>query len=201
MLKEAQKNKIVKQHSVKLLHYPLDHEIWKPIDKKVAREILNLDINEKYILFGAIGGDRDPRKGFIEMMNAIDILNSKDRLKNTTLLVFGTSKIDAKYQKNYTIKCFGHLYDDFSMKLLYSAADVMVVPSLQEAFGQTASEAQACGTPVVAFNNTGLEDTVEHFKTGYCAELGDSLDLARGIEYILNSNNYESLSNEAKKNI
>ena len=52
---------------------------------------------------------------------------------------------------SFPIHSTGHLQDDLSLRLFYTAGDVMVVPSRQEAFGQTALEAQACGTPVVAF--------------------------------------------------
>jgi glycogen synthase len=57
-----------------------------------------------------------------------------------------------------------------ALGLLYGAADVMVVPSLQESFGQTGSEAQACGRPVVAFDCTGLRGVVQHLATGYLVE-------------------------------
>ncbi|WP_081443896.1 glycosyltransferase [Luminiphilus syltensis] len=51
----------------------------------------------------------------------------------------------------------------------YSASEVKVVSSRQEAFGQTAREAHACGTPVVAFNIGGLPGTIDHKRTGYLA--------------------------------
>ena len=75
--------------------------------------------------------------------------------------------------------------DDLSLRLLYSAADVMVVPSIQEAFGQTASEAQACGTPVAAFKIGGLLDVVSHKETGYLADPYDPKSLAYGINWII----------------
>jgi len=65
---------------------------------------------------------------------------------------------------------------------------------LQEAFGQTASEAMACGTPVVAFGATGLLDIVDHQKNGYLAEPFDVKDLAKGIDWVLEHNAPESLS-------
>jgi glycosyltransferase involved in cell wall biosynthesis len=61
----------------------------------------------------------------------------------------------------------------------------MVVPSRQEAFGQTASEAHACGTPVVAFATGGLIDVVDHHITGALAEPFDSLSLAAEIRWVL----------------
>ena len=42
--------------------------------------------------------------------------------------------------------------------MVYSAADVFVMPSSQEAFGLTALEATACGTPVIGFAVGGLLD-------------------------------------------
>jgi glycosyltransferase involved in cell wall biosynthesis len=67
----------------------------------------------------------------------------------------------------------------------YAAADVMVVPSLQESFGKTAAEALACGTPVVAFRGTGLVDIVDHQQTGYLAAPFDVADLAAGMAWVL----------------
>jgi glycosyltransferase involved in cell wall biosynthesis len=46
-------------------------------------------------------------------------------------------------------------------------------------------EAQACGTPVVAFNACGLPDIVEHKETGYLAKAFDTQDLAEGIRWVL----------------
>ena len=81
----------------------------------------------------------------------------------------------------------GHLNDDISLALLYSAVDVMVVPSRQDNLPQTGTEAQACGCPVVAFNCTGLPDVVEHRKTGYLSQAYLSTDLAAGIVWVLES--------------
>ena len=59
----------------------------------------------------------------------------------------------------------------------------------QEAFGQTASESLACGTPVVAFGATGLLDIVEHHINGYLAKPFDTPDLAAGINWVLSDEN------------
>ena len=61
----------------------------------------------------------------------------------------------------------------------------MVVPSRQEAFGQTASEAHACGTPVVAFNTGGLPDIVDDRVTGVLAEPFVPASLAASISWVL----------------
>ena len=76
----------------------------------------------------------------------------------------------------------------------------MIVPSLQESFGQTASEALACGTPVVAFGATGLKDIVDHQHNGYLAQPYCPDDLAQGISWILgNSDRHQQLIYNARQ--
>ncbi len=53
------------------------------------------------------------------------------------------------------------------MPLVYSAADVTVMPSYNESFGLAAAESLACGTPVVATRVGGLTSIVRHGETGY----------------------------------
>lgn len=85
----------------------------------------------------------------------------------------------------FPIHYAGRLHDDVSLRLLYAAADVMVVPSRQESFGQTASESHACGTPVVAFRTGGLADIVADGVTGALAEPFDPVSLATAIHWVL----------------
>jgi glycosyltransferase involved in cell wall biosynthesis len=75
--------------------------------------------------------------------------------------------------------------DDQVLATLYSAADVMMVPSRQDNLPNTAIEAHACGTPVVAFRIGGLPDIVSHQETGWLAQPFDTQDLAQGVQWIL----------------
>ena len=75
----------------------------------------------------------------------------------------------------------------------------MVVPSKIETFGQTATESLACGTPVVAFNDTGLSDIIEHKKSGYLAKYLNEIDLANGISWVLENSYKNNLSINSRK--
>ena len=93
----------------------------------------------------------------------------------------------------------GRLHDDISMRLFYSAADAVVVPSRQDNLPNVGIEAQACGTPVVAFNACGLPDIVEHEKTGYLAKAFDTHDLAEGIRWVVaNADRRQRLSCQSR---
>jgi glycosyltransferase involved in cell wall biosynthesis len=173
------------------INYPLDLERWAPIPPQLAKEILGFPVTKKTVLFGAIEGTKDKRKGFDLLLNAIDVLRETYTEDDVELVVFGQTAPQRPNSIAYPIRYMGHLHDDISLRLLYSAADVMVVPSRLEAFGQTASEAQACGTPVVAFDNSGLNDIVINGKTGYLAKDLDYKDLSLAISKVIS--NPESL--------
>ena len=176
---------------------PLDTNTFKPSDKEKSRELWSLPKYKKLVLFGAIGGSNDFRKGFKELCEALHKLEDKD----IELVVFGSIKPEIELDFGFKTHYLGHLHDDVSLVTLYSAADVMIVPSLQEAFGQTASESMACGTPVVAFGHTGLLDIIDHKKNGYLAKPFSTDDLACGIEWILNTDNFGELCTNAREKV
>jgi len=93
------------------------------------------------------------------------------------------------------------LHDNVSLVTLYSAVDVMVVPSLQENLSNAIMESLACGTPVVAFNIGGNRDMIEHHQNGYLSKPFESKDLANGIEWILNAPNYNELCKNAREKV
>lgn len=176
---------------------PIDTTIFKPFDKEASRELWSLPKNKKLVLFGAMDATNDPRKGFKELNEALQKLTCKD----VEFVIFGSSEPKNAPDFGFRTHYIGHLYDDVSLVTLYSAVDVMIVPSLQEAFGQTASESMACGTPVVAFGHTGLLDIIDHKTNGYLAKPFDTLDLACGIEWILSSKHYDELCVSARQKV
>lgn len=175
----------------------LDTERWQPLEQGLARALLGLPPDVPLLLFGAMGGGRDPRKGFDLLATALHHL--RDEIPGLELVVFGQLAPREPPDLGFPVHYTGHLHDDLSLRALYSAADALVVPSRQEAFGQTASEAQACGTPVVAFNTGGLPDIVDHQRTGYLAKAFDTQDLARGIVWVLHPGEPGQLRTQARQ--
>jgi glycosyltransferase involved in cell wall biosynthesis len=181
----VKESKLMNNWPTQVIPLPIDTDFWKPLKKNLAREALDLPKELPIVLFGAVGGGQDPRKGFDLLLDSLKFLGDNPYTKNIQLVIFGQTKPKILPNFNFPIHYIGHLYDDITLRTLYSAADVMIVPSRLEAFGQTASEAQACGTPVVAFNNGGLKDIILHLQTGYLANYLDAQDLANGIIWSL----------------
>lgn len=173
---------------VRVVPHPLDLEAFAPAPQEQARALLGWPADHRVILFGAMGGMADPLKGADLLVAALHHLaggNQEAPVPPILLVVFGGSGAAPKADLPFPLRCSGHLHDDLSLRLHYAAADVMVVPSRLEAFGQTASEAQACGTPVVAFGTAGLADVVDDHVSGALAEPFDPDSLAAAIRWVL----------------
>ena len=174
-------------HDVRVEVIPngLDLAPFKPIDKRLAREILCLPQEKKLILFGAVDGSSDRNKGYPLLLPALQKM-SAGRWKDTAeLLVFGASEPARVPPFGMKTSYFGRLHDDISLVLLYAAADVFVAPSVMDNLSNTVMEAMACGTPCVAFHQGGMPDLIGHGRTGYLAHPYEPDDLAAGIVGVL----------------
>jgi glycosyltransferase involved in cell wall biosynthesis len=163
----------------------IDDGTFRPIPKAAARAQLELPQDKSIVLYGAYNAVTDARKGYPQLLQALEHLTSTDPAHTLFLAVFGADAAPPDAQPCVPSRFLGTIADDLRLAALYSAADVMLVPSLQDAFGKTAAEAMACGTPVVCFDSTGLKDVVEHQQSGYRARCYDPLDLAEGIRWVL----------------
>lgn len=182
--RQARESLLFRGHRIQTIHHPHDLERFRPIPREQARAALGWPQDCPVVLFGAVHGGDDPRKGFDLLAQALSHPLLANAATACELRVFGSAKGPA-LSTRHPIHYEGVVDDDSRMALLYSAADLVVAPSRQEAFGLTGSEAICCGTPVVAFAETGLADIVEHRRTGYLAQPGDAADLAQGIHWIL----------------
>ena len=166
---------------------PIDLQRWLPVPPAQAREILGLPMQGALVLFGAMGGGNDPRKGCDLLIHALHKLVERKWCpdKSLHLVIFGEEQPLRPPKFGVAVHYLGHLSDDLSMRLAYSAADVMVVPSRLDNLPNTATEAMSCGTPVVAFRTGGLPDIVDDYINGRLAEPFDPISLAECIKSVL----------------
>ena len=197
MYQAAKNSSLLKNKKHIQLPNPINTATFEPFNKAEARRLLNLPLDKKLILFGAMNATSDPRKGFNYLFEALN----KTSLENTELVIFGSSQPTTLLSFKQPVHYLGQLHDDVSLRVLYSAADVMVVPSLQENLSNAIMESLSCGTPVVAFDVGGNSDMIEHQKNGYLAQPFDTDDLAKGIEWVLNAPDYQQLCDNARDKV
>jgi glycosyltransferase involved in cell wall biosynthesis len=200
MAKCARSSSLFRSRPIEVIPFGLDTEKYRPVNPSIARDLLNLPQDKQLVLFGALAATSDRRKGFDLLLPALQKLGESGWQDRFEIAVFGASQPENPVELGMRTHYLGHFQDDLMLALAYSAADVMIVPSIQESFGQTASEAMACGTPVVAFDATGLSDIVDHQQNGYLAKPFEVEDLARGITRVLeDSSRHQKLSTLARE--
>jgi glycosyltransferase involved in cell wall biosynthesis len=98
---------------------------------------------------------------------------------------------------NIDVMPLGYISDEKKIVEAYNAADVFVLPSLEDNLPNTIMEAMACGTPCVGFDVGGIPEMIDHKKNGYVARYKDPDDLAEGIQWVVGHERYDSLSDAA----
>ena len=181
----AQESSLFRTTRIELIRNAIDVEIYKPVDKRAARDSLDLPQDKKLILFGAKDFATDRNKGFHLLGQALHELSGSTWRDSVELVTFGALQPAPVPGLGLTTHNLGWFSDDVRLALLYSAADVFVLPSISESLGYTVMEAMACGTPCVAFNQGGVPDLIDHQHNGYLARAFEPADLARGITWVL----------------
>ncbi|OIO05544.1 MAG: hypothetical protein AUJ49_01195 [Desulfovibrionaceae bacterium CG1_02_65_16] len=149
-----------------------------------ARKMLGLREDSFVLLFVAVQFDR--RKGFVEMAEsaarclldpAMAALAGEGRLE---LLCIGSERYSPP-DSSLPFRFLGATSDNLVLRAAYSAADVFIIPSLEENFPSTVLEAMCCATPVIGFDSGGIPDIIAHGATGLVTPTGDVEALAQAI--------------------
>lgn len=117
---------------VKIIYPSLNLALFRPVDKTFSRKLFNLPLNKNLILFGAINSTGDPRKGFSELILAINKIDDIDFKSNTEIVVFGSSNSDFALDLDIKVNFVGKIksdygpFDDATLSALYSTASVTV---------------------------------------------------------------------------
>ena len=193
---------LLRNFPVTVIPNGIDTEQYRPIDQRLARDLLRLPRESYLLLFGSLHGGADPRKGFALLNAALQVLSKSEMGSPIELVVLGASQPKETLELDFRCHYLGRFHDDISLALAYSAADVCVAPSTQENLSNTVLESLACGTPCVTFEIGGMPDLIEHQKNGYMAKPFDAEDLAAGIRWILDEGDrYQQLSEYACQKI
>lgn len=146
-------------------------------DKTEARRLLGINPERFVIGFGA-ASLTDENKGFIRFIEVAEKVAV--RMDGIDALVFGEG-ISATGSGKLKVHTLGRISSPMLQSLVYSAMDVFIVASRMETFGQVATEAQACGTPVWAFDVGGLGDAIQDGVTGRLIPFSNTEAMAESI--------------------
>lgn len=177
---------LLKDHKVSVIPYPIDTDVWRPIEPDQARDSLGLSVSKPLLVYAAMGGAREKIKGFDLLLKALASPAVRDIGEALQVVVLGQDRSQTAQTNGIIFHYPGRVSCDLTLRAYYSAANAVIIPSRLDNLPNVAIEAQSCGTVVVAFDVGGLGDLVDHLHTGYLATAMDTDDLANGIKWALN---------------
>jgi len=147
-----------------------------------ARSQLPRDPARPLLLFGGSNAFSDPRKGWGLLEPLLPWL--AQAYPHWRFASFGelppTGLVFPQPWQHH-----GFISDPHHLAALYRSADLLLMPSQQETFGQVAAEAQACGLPVVALADSGVGSVLEHQRSGFLMASSRSEALQAALVYCL----------------
>ena len=188
---EAKSSALLKGQKITSIPNPIDTHIYKKGNKLEARQRLGLPLDKKLILF-ASQRVTNAYKGMSYLVDALTKCQAP-----CEIVILGGHAEEVVEQLPMKAHPLGYVNDEQRIVDVYNAADVFVLPSLSENLPNTIMEAMACGVPCVAFKVGGIPEEIDHLKNGYVAAYRDATDLAKGIQWVLQEADYESLSQQA----
>jgi glycosyltransferase involved in cell wall biosynthesis len=179
----ARESPLLNRFPVQRIPNGLDTQVFRPIPRDVACELMQYDPAVRRILFVAHGLDNNPRKGGSTLMEALRLIGPQANVELVLAGVGGSTWEQAGLP--IPVRRAGYITDDRFMAALYSCADLMVVPSAVENLPNTLLEAMACGLPAVALITGGMADAVQDGATGYLVGQDDVAGFAARIHQLL----------------
>lgn len=181
---------------------PIDTDLFQPLDKVEARRRCHLPKEKKLLLFGSVKIN-NKQKGIDYLIEACKHLKQKypDWSQNLGVVVFGQNA--DRYASLFPFPCYAMNYVSSEQELvqIYNSVDLYVTSSLMENLPNTIMEAMACGIPCVGFNIGGIPEMIDHQQNGYVAEYQSANDLADGIKWSLQEEEYPKLRISSRKKV
>jgi len=168
-----------------------------PIPSDEAKQFIGLKPEDRMVLFV---GRIEPLKGVGTIIRAMSCIKVRDLNRPVHLAIIGGEPGANPQEMSAEMARLQFLCDELCMggmvvflgkrgqdtlPYYYSAAEVLVMPSLYESFGMVALEAMACGTPVIASQVGGLAYLVRDGETGYTIPDNDPEALCEKLSALL----------------
>jgi UDP-glucose:(heptosyl)LPS alpha-1,3-glucosyltransferase len=190
----------VNEDRIAVLYNGVDHLRFHPArratSRRSIREHWKIPADAALVLFVGSGFRRKGLDRILSMWSSI-------RLADVYLLIVGSDARMRHYQK-WALSVapdriiFAGRQED--VENYYAAADILILPALQEAFGNVVLEALASGLPVLASRNVGAAEVLSgRLSSGIVENPDEPTDLENKILFLLESARDPKIAQEARK--
>jgi D-inositol-3-phosphate glycosyltransferase len=181
----------VSPHKISTVKGGVNLDLFKPIPKQKAKRYLGFYNNRHLLLYV---GRLHPIKGLETLITAISLIKEKEKNSSFYLLIIGgigkrkefnILKSQVRELKLEDMVIFANAKTHSELPIIYSAADVCIIPSYYESCAITALEAVACHTSLVGTNVGIIPEIIEDKVTGFLVPPGRPDLLAIKLNEIL----------------
>ena len=193
LLKLSSKSELFSRFSHFHIPYGLPKQIFRYQDTLEAKEKLNLPM-DKFILLFVSDSIINPRKGMKILLEALKQLDMDAIQLYCVGKVVDSSELEE-------IKFLGKIQDPSQLAIIYSAADLFIIPSIEDNLPNTVLEALMCGAPVLGFPIGGIPEMVISGQNGFLANEISVQGLSKALQFSiqnLNQLDRKQISNNAK---
>ncbi|MBL4701360.1 MAG: glycosyltransferase [Phycisphaeraceae bacterium] len=183
------KKSMYKKFAIHAIANSIDLNFYIPLDKRACKQSLGLNPDETILLTT----NTDPsnvRKGtkyFIDMPNQYD-------LPKLTWISLGKSASPIHLPSHISHHQLDAIRDNRLMRIIYNAADLLVVPTLADNLPNVFLEASACGTPSLAFDVGGVSEAVVNDITGWTVLTQNTQAMFEQLSFFLKMSDQEQKS-------
>jgi hypothetical protein len=180
LAEKAAQSKALSGHEIRVIPNGLDGSVYTPDGRDMQRKSLGAREKDMVILFGAQSLD-DRRKGMRMMPDVLSALQKGPFRDRLLVYAFGDMPADPAKGVHY----LGAIHEEARLAALYAAADVVLLPSLEDNLPNIMLESLLCGTPVAAFDTGGIPEGIISGQNGGLVPVGDAEALARAAERVV----------------
>jgi len=177
---EAAQSELFQRFPVHYIPNSVNPDIFTLKNKAFCRQVLGIPVEATVLLFVA-DSIENSRKGFEYLRRALEFIPKDDIL----LCSVGKSRKSISHTPDYLH--LGSIEDERLISVVYSAADVFVIPSVMDNLPNTVVESLMCGTPVIGFPAGGIPEMLSDQQSGLIADEISVGALVKAIESFLTS--------------
>ncbi|MBE7179111.1 MAG: glycosyltransferase, partial [Mucilaginibacter polytrichastri] len=194
MKTSVKRSALLNNRTIEVIPNTLETDIFHPSQRVTSDNFI--------MLSGFMPSRLDSHKGTSYLLEALQIFASMPGVdpQQVELRIFGNRQ-EVEIDSPFRITFMGVIKNDEQLAQTYASADAFLAPSLEDNLPYTVMESLACGTPVVAFTTGGIPDMVKHQQNGYLAQYRSAEDLARGMHWIYQQKNNDTIRSNARETI
>mgnify|MGYP006103412501 CR=1 FL=1 len=183
MKQKIRNSPLINNKQITIIPFGLDVNFFQKKDKKSCRNKLGIPLDDFVIVFRDSGIEHDIFKGLKYVKEALQNINID---RSISLIIIEEGNGFENLSNKYNIIKTGWINSE-ELVNVFSAADVFLMPSLQESFGLMAIEAMACSLPVIAAEGTALPEVIGDNIGGLIVRKKDSNAIVQAILTLMNN--------------